>query len=62
MQGSGTSMLRRLFLSPVIIAFYSPEPPQNHEGRKAGYKTPGMEVRPCIAKTDLTEISLACSI
>jgi hypothetical protein len=52
---------RRLFLSPVTIAYYLIEP-FNLVRRKAGYKTPGIEVHPEIAKTDLTEISLACPI
>ncbi|MGO9557141.1 MAG: hypothetical protein ACLP2U_19225 [Syntrophobacteraceae bacterium] len=55
------SMLRRLFHSPGTIASYSPEP-LNSGRRKAGYKTPGMEVRHEIAKTGLIEISLACPI
>ena len=36
-RGSGMYMLRRLFLSPALIASYSPEPPQHHEGREASY-------------------------
>ncbi len=38
---------------------FSPEP-LTLTGGKAGYKTPGMEVCPEIAKTSLTDVSLAC--
>ena len=50
-----TSMLRQLFLWPITIASYSPEP-LNSDRRKAGYKTPGMEVRPQTAKIGLIGI------
>jgi hypothetical protein len=55
MPGSGICMLRQLFHEPGIMASFSPEP-LNSDGRKGGYRTPGLEVRPEIAKSSPIQV------
>jgi len=61
MPESGTSMLRRLFLSPVTMASYSPEHLQ-HGQAGSELSTAWMVVRPESAQTSAIGISLACLI
>ena len=60
MPGSGMSILRRLFLSPVTIASYSPD--ARYRRREERVTNCGEEVCPEIAKTSLIDFSLAYSI
>jgi len=56
----GTFMLRRLFLSPVTITSYSPEPQPTLWGGGTSSSVPGKEVCHKIAKASSLDRQLAC--